>query len=345
MYVLISVVTVLFANFLYASFAFAEYCGVPGERRATAADLPLMRAAGFPAEYLVVGNCWDPNSPFLGAGTGEAKQYLLSIARGLPDTQAPPDQEHIAHLNNTLAVCAARYLSAYSQTYGRVAITSAYRDGPSGENARAGGAKNSNHTRGFALDVNPAGPNSSYETMWKFASDNPQFGVCFPHQNGPAAHTTGYRRDRPHMVLAGIGGSESNACARQGVTRPCDAPIASAPSPEETNPPPETPDTEIIPPPGYIFPAYPQYFPENSDSGIKLPKIPTSGLMDLLKNLLGGSDDPKTATDPKDQAPQFCEPKFACTGNVLYYHTSSCARQVYEACPYGCASATSFASQ
>jgi len=67
------------------------------------------------------------------------------------------------------------------------------------------------------MDVN-AVPENMYPVMWKFASDNPQFGVCFPFQDG----RTGSIYDRPHMVLAGIGGSESSLCARQGVTRPCD---------------------------------------------------------------------------------------------------------------------------
>jgi hypothetical protein len=41
---------------------------------------------------------------------------------------------------------------------------------------------------------------------------------------------------------------------------------------------------------------------------------------------------------PAATQPQICSPQFSCTGNVTYYHTSSCATQVYQVCQYGCAS-------
>src|SRR6185369_11148742 len=94
-----------------------------------------------------------------------------------------------------------------------------YREEKSGGNAAAGGAANSNHSRGYAVDVNPNGGGSSYQTLWTFASQNPQFGVCFPFQDKPF---TGYAHgDPPHMILAGIGGVEGARCDAQGVTKPC----------------------------------------------------------------------------------------------------------------------------
>ncbi|PIR83831.1 hypothetical protein COU18_02000 [Candidatus Kaiserbacteria bacterium CG10_big_fil_rev_8_21_14_0_10_51_14] len=299
---------------------------------------PSATAAGIP----VSSQCWDPSDTIVGESVGEAKRYLLSIARGLPDTHAPPDEAHIARLNNTLAICAARFFSAYRQQYGPVTVTSAYRDGPSGENERAGGAPGSNHTRGLAIDVHPSGPGSSYETMWRFASQNPQFGVCFPHQDG-GAHTTGYR-DRPHMILAGIpGSSEAAACARQGVVRACDGsnvPDVEVPSGVLDT----TVDGEILPPPFYVFPEF-----ESSYSEPQRP--PTSSIFDFIRNILllgssisrlqdsgpqGGSNGSTGSADSDSPVPRFCEPKFSCASNVLYYHTTSCTKQFYESCQFGC---------
>jgi hypothetical protein len=158
----------------------------------------------------------------------EAVTYLKSIRReGLSRCAPPENDKNIEGLNQTFAICAAQFLRAYQERYGQIIIRSALRSGENGSaedgsgrtaNQCAGGAPSSNHMRGVAMDVNPAN-DSMYPTLWKFASDNPQFGVCFPHQLG-GANTTGYS-DRPHMILAGIGGSEGGACARQGVTRPC----------------------------------------------------------------------------------------------------------------------------
>jgi hypothetical protein len=175
-----------------------------------------------------------------------AVAYLKSMRReGLSRCAPPENDKNIDGLKPAFAICAAQFLRAYQERYGPIIIRSALRSDAPGSaedgsgrtaNACAEGAPGSNHTRGVAMDVNPVNE-SMYPTLWKFASDNPQFGICFPHQLG-GANTTGYR-DRPHMILAGIGGSESNACARQGVTKPCsglptnitDTPIQSGPPP------------------------------------------------------------------------------------------------------------------
>lgn len=182
------------------------------------------------------------------ASVAQAKAYLKSIAQDLRNSAAPPtDPSNIDRLNNAFAVCAAQFLRAYESTYGKgsVVVVSAYRDGPSGANARAGGAPSSNHTRGVAMDVNPKG-RGSYETLWSFAQKNPSFGVCFPHLG----------RDRPHMILAGIGGSESAKCAAQGVTQKCsgspeydsnpDRYTSYTPNEGDTTPGPSSQDTESL---------------------------------------------------------------------------------------------------
>lgn len=156
---------------------------------------------------------------------GAAKKYLFSIARNLRDSQAPPDWEHIKPLDPTFAVCAANFLKAYADERGPVAVVSACRSCPGGdpgENARAGGVPNSRHTKGLALDVNPIGRGSSYQTLWAFARQHPEYGVCFPHLGA----------DPPHMTLTGADSREGNKCMRQSVTKICSgapAPFSGAP--------------------------------------------------------------------------------------------------------------------
>ncbi|MFA7309714.1 MAG: hypothetical protein WC050_02310, partial [Candidatus Paceibacterota bacterium] len=41
------------------------------------------------------------------------------------------------------------------------------------------------------------------------------------------------------------------------------------------------------------------------------------------------------STPPSTQ-PQICTPSFSCTDGTMYYQTSSCTKQVYQTCPYGC---------
>lgn len=187
-------------------------CPIPGTRRATADDAAVKNG------QIKVGSCYNPNEVGIDQSTEQAKAYLLSIANGLPGTQAPPTKERVNHLNNALAVCAARFLKAYSERYGAVRLTSAFRCGPNTpahiqcdrtENGRAGGAPNSNHQVGMAIDVGPTDGN--YKQMWEYAKQNPQFGVCFPYEGA----------DRPHMTLGGAPGGEGAKCAAVGVKQAC----------------------------------------------------------------------------------------------------------------------------
>lgn len=203
----------------YPQLSIAQTCPA-GQEPITHENRALARSAGIPDSAI----CWKPNIAAAGINEAQAKQYLNSLPKRPLSQCAPPTQQNIERLNGTFAVCAAQFFKAYTERYGQVLITSAFRDatpgsGPDGRqsaNQCAGGAPGSNHSRGVAMDVNPA-DEGMYPTLWKFASDNPQFGVCFPFQDG----RTGSIRDRPHMILAGIGGSEGALCARQGVTQPC----------------------------------------------------------------------------------------------------------------------------
>src|SRR3989344_2948155 len=183
----------------------AQTCPNTGEVPITAATRDLATLAGIP----INSPCWLPSDENIGLNVALAKQYLTSLPRN--GTTASP--AHIQKLNATFAVCAAQFFQAYTARYGSVTITSTYRDGLSGENARVGGVPGSNHTRGVAIDVHPA--NKNYDSMMNFARANPQLGVCFPRP------TYRGRPDLPHMILAGIGGGESARCAAQGVTKQC----------------------------------------------------------------------------------------------------------------------------
>lgn len=260
---------------------------------------------------------------------GSAKEFLNSLPKRPMSNCAPPTRENIDSLNGTFAICAANFLRAY-QAYGGVAITSAFRDGTTGTagdgsgrsaNQCAGGAGASNHTRGVAMDVNPL--NGSYEQLWAFSMQNPQFGICFPHQNGQPPNTTGYA-DRPHMILAGIGGNEAAACARQGITRPCNG------LPFTPSPPAPGPGTSPFPPTSAPTPSSPLTSALRTMFG--MPAAP------MMYPPMTAMPAPSPATIPAAQTgmPTACLPKFFCSGNTYYYQTSSCSFQTIETCPNGC---------
>jgi len=236
---------VLLCSFLpFSTISAQTDTGLPaGCHRATAADV----AAGGSSVILGVSNiCPNDVRAGINGDVGAAKTYLDSLPKRPLSQCAPPTTANITRLNNGFAVCAAAFFKAYTAKYGNVYITSAFRDNTPGSapdgvhsaNQCAGGAPKSRHALGYAIDVNPASE-SLYPTMWKFASDNPQFGVCFPYQNHPLK---GYPNgDRPHMILAGIGGGEGALCASQGVTKACAAGANFAPTYPGTGGTPSTP--------------------------------------------------------------------------------------------------------
>jgi len=162
---------------------------------------------------------------------GAAKEYLYTLTKDLRNSCAPPTRKsNITNLDNGFAMCAAEFFREYQKQYGAINIVSAFRDGRPGTaidgsgrsaNQCAGGAGGSNHTRGVAMDINPAaGSRATYQTLWAFGEANPGFGICFPHQDG---RTLTRYKDFPHMILAGVGGKESAACAQRGVRAACQA--------------------------------------------------------------------------------------------------------------------------
>ncbi len=276
-----------------STIAAADACP-EGTRPAKSADLPLMRAAGISGA--VVGMCWDPTDADLGTTPSEAKTYLLSLPRQAVNGSrcAPPENdENIQRLNSTFAICAARFFRSYTAAYGNVLITSAFRDGTPGSspngggesaNQCAGGAEQSNHTIGIAMDVHPA--NGDYETMWEFASNNPQFGVCFPFQDG---RINGYS-DRPHMVLAGTGGNEASLCAMQGVVYSCEG-QSYTPSTITYSPNVDRPVIEIAQTVGQYL--YPDLTEEYQDSPYPLLSalIETIFSLPMTQNPSGNNDE------------------------------------------------------
>ena len=176
-------------------------------------------AAGYPAGSYVCPQDYQLSN--VTPESGAAKEYLKSLPRqsvGGSICAPPGSDENIDRLNSTFATCAARFLKEYTSRYGGIVITSAYRDGTPGSSPKgdgksanqcAGGAPGSNHQRGLAMDVYPS--NGDFEQIWNFASQNPQFGICFPYKGG----------DRPHMALAGTGTGEAAKCATQGVSQSC----------------------------------------------------------------------------------------------------------------------------
>lgn len=190
----------------------------PGTRPATMADLVVKEGT------IAVGTCYNPTDRGISKTGLEAKEYLKKLP--CPSGNCDFGQS----FNDSFAICAANFFKAYQTKYGGVQINSAYRS-PDRErqicrnNPACGAQMNnpnptSNHSKGVAIDVQPAGGESQYPLLWGFAKANPQFGVCFPFEDGSG----GGFRDRPHMILAGLPGSqEAASCVKRGYgNKPCD---------------------------------------------------------------------------------------------------------------------------
>ncbi len=313
---------------------------------------------------------------------GAAKQYLISIPKEkLSDCGTDPSiPSNIYKLNDSFAICAARFFQAYTQRYGGVVITSAYRDLSSGANACAGGATASNHTRGLAIDVKPAGTvagqdqyKAQFQQMWLFASQNPQFGVCFPFQDHPL---TGYPNgDWPHMILAGIGGSEGAKCAAEGVTQACSGSNFNPNSIQYPPAPMPNPSVQICSafdlscgqqmqqqcpygqiysvqygicmsqqqqcPQGSIYTAY-----TNGCTPITQPQMPLQQSPMSYAQQQGSTGPIGTAgsvgnagsfnPDGSTGSLQTCTPQYTCTNGAVYYRGYSCTTQISKTCSNGC---------
>lgn len=212
---LLATYAVAFPSFTHAT------CERPGSVEITSETRATAKAAGIP-DFCTH---WIPGLPYIGQDEGQAKAYLLSIAKNLRNSQAPPDAAHIQPLHPTFAICAAKFLQDYAKQYGAVHVVSAFRCGPRSpasitcdrtENARAGGAANSNHQIGIALDINPAAGGASYETLKSFSDANPGYGVTFPW---PFYNDS---TDKPHMQA-----TNKVAPSCTGVTG---VPVASGPT-------------------------------------------------------------------------------------------------------------------
>lgn len=300
---------------------------VGGSHAATQAEVNSINSGAIKVGQIICNS----DSATINSDAGTAKVFLLSIAQGLPGTKAPPDKAHIDRLNNTFAICAANFLKAYSQKYGRITISSAFRCGPASpssiqcnrsENANAGGATGSNHQIGVAMDVNPG--NGDYQTLWKFASQNPQFGVCFPYLSS----------DRPHMALAGLNTGESRKCAAQGVTKQCSGAPVLDPSSVTGGPA----VTSLYDEGGALYgnagtaPATSPYSSSPYSQSFPGAPAPTFAQTPVTSTATPFTNPLTTSNAP---AP-FCSPQFSCSNNVMYYQTTSCTTQVYQTCTKGC---------
>lgn len=311
-------------------------------------------AAAAPEKGIIAGVtniCGSDAKLGITGDVGSAKQYLLSIAQGLPNTQAPPTKDRIDKLDNALALCAANFFKAYTAaTNVKLVLRSAYRDGPNGENARAGGAPGSNHTKGLAIDVNPADGN--YQKLWQYASQNPKFGVCFPYLGG----------DRPHLTLAGTNTGESARCARQGVTKPCDGSAFTPKNAGSARPtgaltealrnitnPPKPPSSEYFcvvstTPTVHVIPSDTPPGPNclNYQGGAKQQQQAPMPAQQGTPNTSGTPGTPNKPVfgmeNTTPSPPGTCAPQYHCVGTAIYRRADTCVDSLYQRCPYGCAS-------
>jgi hypothetical protein len=352
----------------------AAPCPNPGEQPALATDAAVQNG------QITVGTCYNPaNAVGIGQSAEQAKQYINSLPKQPLSNCAPPNEQNIEKLNNSFAVCAATFFKAYTAQYGSgsLTITSAYRDAASGANACAGGVNGSNHTKGLAIDVHPTGASSGnpsdkpkYQAMWKFASDHPEYGVCFPFQDHPFS---GYPYgDWPHMILGGIPGSEGTKCAAQGVTKPCSGapPLNIVTPPASTGAPLDQTLRNLLgqnqamntsacitslgnPPtvaqPGTVLQsqcltnANGQQLSPPPPPPPQQPQQPAAATPAATPATAATSPTSTTAPPPigtVNTTPYpagTCNPQFYCANSNYYYRASTCVDQVYQSCPSGCA--------
>jgi hypothetical protein len=271
---------------------------------------------------LTLGQLTCPDLSQLGitGDAGAAKAYLLSIAKDLRNSAAPPDKAHIDPLNNSFAICAANFLKAYKDAYGPVYVVSAFRCGPNSpsniscdrsENGRAGGATNSNHQLGTAMDINPAGGNSSYDTLKSFAQANPGYGVTFPQPfyNGSIDKNHMQATNPRNPSCTGVSGTP----VTPGNGLPFNNNIRQALGMQPAPPPPPAAPVQSAPV------ATPVTTPTSPTTAI--PNVPPLGTVNTTPYPAG-----------------TCTPQSFCNqqdGNI-YYRATTCVDQVYQQCSKGC---------
>ncbi|MBI2610752.1 hypothetical protein HYW60_02330 [Candidatus Kaiserbacteria bacterium] len=139
-------------------------------RPATDADRAAIEAAGL---IYTKGMLWDPDSPYVGIGASEAKQYLSQVrcSRNVD----------VARLDSKFAICAAKFLEELRSISPSACINSAYRNSIQQENACRGICGNpggcpgkcappgrSYHQKGLAIDMANYGNN--HQQMWQIAA-------------------------------------------------------------------------------------------------------------------------------------------------------------------------------
>lgn len=279
-----------------------------GTRPATAADIPLMQAAGI--QGATIGMCWPANDSSVGQNEGEAKQYLRSIL-------CPPDGDNyggkgpdgtIQGLDGKFAVCAAKFLKSALSNGTNVCIR---------EGARTVEKQNSyvrrgvfackygaacEHPRGVAIDVNVRPNINDCRSYANLHSSAPQFGLSFYLGCRDAYHF------RP--TTAG--------CNAGGVVPPpssYDFPYAANPTP-----PFDQALRRLLQPP----PAPPPPIQSTSPAATQ-PSLTQAP--------------PPLGTQNTTALPTgTCAPQFYCSGSTYYYRTSTCVDQIYQASSTMCAS-------
>ncbi|MCR4325976.1 MAG: D-alanyl-D-alanine carboxypeptidase family protein [Patescibacteria group bacterium] len=331
-----SVSVAVFGVFLVAGIApsptLAVTCPNPGERPATAEDLPLMKAAGFPDDYLVIGSCWKPTDPNIGQAAGQAKEYLRSILCKVDGDNyggAGADGT-IQGLDAKFAQCATNFIKSASQNGIPVCVKEGYRtpekqneyyqryiSGKGGIACGKKGVQRCEHPSGIAIDIN-TNSEANYAKLHRAA---PSFGLTF---------YLGFK-DKVHFV------PKKGGCSAGG----------------------NVPPDQDIPPNYYDFP---DEYPHAAPSG---------GLSDALRKFFGGQNQqqqqqpPPPPPPPPQQStgganspsgagtsgggsqpqgetgsPTPCTPSYSCKDGTYYYNSSSCQAIALQKCANGCSGNT-----
>jgi len=287
-------------------------CPNMGERQASAADIPLMRAAGYPPELLNVGQCWNPSSPYVGQEAGEVKLFLQKNAT---------KNANISCLNPEFAKRLEDLME--SAPTGIPKVTDGYRSPAAQANLPAGSTKvgpcGSYHQYGMAADFNLA----DKKTLDWMRINASRFGLSPVTNANPVTGCTarGFC-DSGHIQIAGPLPSrdQCGTCASGGTGDGTLPYVRTASMPDDIySSPYQTPLSNGLfppPPPPFTQSSYSAQQPFGST-------LPTSSSV-------------PSGTTQGGTGPQICSPRFSCESNIMYYHTSACAKVQYEVCKNGC---------
>ncbi len=289
------------------AFATTDCSILPGTRAVMAND------AIYKLGMLSLGECYDPSNAETGLQASDAKEFLRQyVTRNV----------NVSCFNAAFAEKLKNMIQAVPAGLPKPVINDGYRSPVAQANLPAGSTRvgpcGSYHQYGLAADFN----NTGAQTVTWIRANVSQFGLAVigawdpAHvQDGGARPPTSQCAQSCNGSTGGYGtldGSYTSGPAYQGVNRNSNAEYELGPGPSNT----------------------------------PMQTTPTAPLSNAFRNLFNPASLPFTpvtvlpvgTSTSATSTVGLCSPQFYCSGNAVFYQTSSCTQQQYQACPSGCAS-------